>query len=177
MLDLTSLVLGSLLVVLVAFIISRFIQDRMKVIVITFVFIVGLFMLANILAYTSFTKYASKYINEETTINNVTITVYDLDDRGMRLDYTSITIEDEKVIDKLLQDFSQVKLKKDLNTTSWERRYNVMFSVTNPASDGKYVVTGSYSFNVDEKYLNDHKIINSTNHLSTIEEIIEYEDL
>lgn len=181
MLDLTSLVLGSLLAVLVAFIISRFIQDRMKVIVITFVIIVGLVIfvnvLANILSYTSFTQYVSEHINEETTINNVSITVNDIDDRGKKLDYTSITIEDREIIENLLQDFSEVKLKKDFYRSHWGEKYRVDFFVTNPASDGNYVITNSFSFSVDENYLNNLKIMNSTNHLNTIEEIVRDEDL
>ncbi|MCT8137823.1 hypothetical protein H1D32_08675 [Anaerobacillus sp. CMMVII] len=141
-----------------------------------FVFLI-IFLVVNHLQFTTFEKFAAKKINEETDIKEVTITIRDTSgDFPERK--ASVTLKDEETIYQILSDFEAMKLKRLVigeRRTSFQE-FEISFLTTN-LMDLNYYLTDSFTLYVDDEYLNNYRILGETNHLRTIEELIENEEI
>ncbi|RXJ04401.1 hypothetical protein DS745_03175 [Anaerobacillus alkaliphilus] len=173
--EIFDLVLFVILLALLTFFLSLFFKKKKTLISAVAVVVVGTILLIVASQYTTFEKLVSNYINEETEIKDVTITILDpSSDRRTRI--ASVTIKDEEIIERILDDFSGLRLKRDRDARYYGREYEIRIFATNKTKRGDYLTTSYYLF-VDEDYVNEYKIVNDVDHLKTLMELIEDEEI
>ncbi|MFE7064274.1 hypothetical protein ACFVAD_19270 [Sutcliffiella sp. NPDC057660] len=126
------------------------------------------------LKYTTFDEWNAEYFGAETTIRSISIHVNETTDEFPE-ELGRITIEDKEEIDRVLADLKGLKLKKVTDTGEPWKKYEVEFLVVN--EKGNLLETNRLSYAVDQYYINDYQIISEQNHLSTIEELVESEEM
>jgi len=88
----------------------------------------------------------------------------------------SVTIEEEEIIERILEDFSGLELKKDYDIQNIYRDYQIEIVVTNQIKE-KHFSTTIIRFDLDKNYVNDYQIVSETNHLKTIEYLVENDEI
>lgn len=126
------------------------------------------------LKYTTFEEWNAKHFGTETNIRSVSIRVNEITDR-FPVEIGQITVEDKEEIDRVIADLKGLKLKKVTDSGEPWKKYVVEFLVVN--ENGNLLETNSLSYQVDQNYINDYQIINDQNHLKTIEELVESEEM
>ncbi|MGM0834751.1 MAG: hypothetical protein ACQEV7_01260 [Bacillota bacterium] len=126
------------------------------------------------LKYNTFEEWNSEHFGEETTIRSVSIHVNETTD-GFPVELGRITVEDKDEIDRILADLIGLKLKKVTESGEPWKKYRVEFLVVN--EKGNLLETNSLSYSIDQNYINEYQIISEQNHLSTIEELVESEEM
>lgn len=126
--------------------------------------------------YTTFTDIYSDYLNAESVVREVTVSpTYLPDDRRFDPD-SEIEIEDEEMMNEIMQEFSQLELKRDREHHYIENPdYRVHITTTNEEEEG-LLRTESFYFHLDDEYLNSYKIVNDTNYLEVLDDIVECEN-
>lgn len=160
---------------LLALFLSLFFKTKSKLIAAVMVILVAVFFLVNHMQYTTFPKFVSDQLNEKSEIRDMTITIND-NSKGYREREASVTIEDEEIIEQILADFEPLKLKRDISHRSSENKFTLSFLVTNETKKHVYN-TSSLTLYIDDDYVNNYRILSATNHLKTIEALIENEDI
>ncbi|MDG5788577.1 hypothetical protein QA612_13910 [Evansella sp. AB-P1] len=114
--------------------------------------------------FTTFEEYASNGIQMD-DLHRMQIIINDVSS-----DYSEsialANIHNEEVIRQVLDDFSNVELKRDADVRYYDRKYRIQITSRN-----------YFSFYVDEDYLDHYEIINDTDHLNTIRSLIESDDV
>ncbi len=170
-----NLVLIIIFLALLTLLLSIFFKKKTTLITAVVVVVVGIISLVAASQYTSFEKLISNHINEETEIRDITITVLEpSSDRLNRI--ASTTIEDKEIFEQILDDFRDLRLRRDRTARYYGREYEIRIFATNKTKRGDYLTKSYYLF-VDEDYVNEYKIVNDTNHLKTIVDIIEDEEI
>ncbi|MFS0861908.1 hypothetical protein [Fredinandcohnia sp. 179-A 10B2 NHS] len=126
--------------------------------------------------YTTFTEYSSSLINNESEIQRITISIKDTSGDSFPVLKSKATIEDEKIMEDLLSDFSKIEMIKDRDDAGWYEKYYVDILTTIENEDG-ILRTQSFVFDLGETYLDGYKITSETDHLQTIEALVENEDI
>ncbi|RXI96192.1 hypothetical protein DS745_20840 [Anaerobacillus alkaliphilus] len=135
-----------------------------------------IFLIVNHMQYTTFERKIAKKINEATEVRELTISFNDPDKQRKG----QVTIEDEETIERILEDFKFLKLKRVVRGESSDPSSKLSVNLTFTIStwmDLNYNLTESYRFNADERFLNGYKILGRTNHFKTIKELIESEEV
>ncbi|WLR51720.1 DUF4181 domain-containing protein [Bacillus tianshenii] len=143
--------------------------------------IIGMSYINEQMAYTSFSEVVDEKLNEDTTIEWVTIHINDLSGRFPERE-AGTTIKDRETIERLIEDFSNMELKKEEQGRE-EQKYRVGIVVRNQVDEDHYS-TEMIHLLVDENKLRIPKldsgrfeIISETNHLKTIEALIESKEV
>lgn len=126
--------------------------------------------------YTNFEEYSSKLINDESEVQSITISIKDTSGDSFPELKSRATIKDEKIIEDLLSDFSKIELVKDRDNAGWYEKYYVDVLTTIEDEDG-ILRTQSFVFDLGETYLDGYKIISDTDHLQTIDALVENEEI
>ncbi|QOY34981.1 hypothetical protein AWH56_020035 [Anaerobacillus isosaccharinicus] len=167
--------LMAIFIVLLALFLSLFVKTKSKLIAAVMVVLVAVFFLVNHMQYTTFPKLVSNQLNEKSQIRDMTITIND-NSNGYRDIEASVTIEDEEIIEQILTDFESLKLKRDINHRFREHNFTLSILVTNETKKHVYN-TSSQTLYIDDDYINNYRILSATNHLKTIEALIENEEI
>ncbi|WP_102275075.1 hypothetical protein [Cytobacillus massiliigabonensis] len=164
-----NLFLMAISIVIVAMIMSLFFKTKRSVGIAVTVVVLGTILIFNQLKYTNFEKHFAKQLNEATIVPSITI--YTVDHTGNR--QAHVTIKNENFINSILEDLSDVKLKKDNNLSNTFREYHLSILTTNEKEE--ITQTESFNLDLDSEYINNFKIISDSNHLKTIELLLDSE--
>lgn len=159
-----------ILIGLVAFGVSLYIKKRLTLIIVMVVLIIGTLIFVNQLKITTFSDLYSNQLNDDTIVESISINIYDLDYMPERK--ASAKIEDEEIIEQVLVDLSGLKLKRDYNIQDYYREYEVEIIVTNQVDERSLSKT-TIRLDMNENYVNEYQVISGTNHLRTIESLVE----
>lgn len=179
LLDLTFqyfyLILFVILIVLVSFILSKFIKKRITLMIVIASLIFGSIFFVYQMKYTTLMELYSEQLNEDSVVKSVSITINEPSE-NIPERIRSVTIEKEEIIDKILEDFSGIELKKDDDIQHLHRDYQIELVVTNQIKKDHFSTT-TIHLNLDKNYVNDYRIISKSNHLITIESLVEDDEL
>ncbi|MFA1819316.1 hypothetical protein ACDX78_03755 [Virgibacillus oceani] len=146
-----------------------FFHKKLPVYAIVSILVIGSVYLIDRSYYTTFTDVYSNHLNEETVVRSITIsTTYLPDDRRFDPE-ADIEIEDEEMMNELIQEFSELELKKDRDHHYIENpEYRVRITTTHEMEEG-LLKTGSFYFELNEAHLDGYKIVNDTDHLQMLD--------
>lgn len=152
------------------------INNRFGKLALTLVLLIGGYFLFDQTRSTTFEKAVlMDSIQEDSEIKQITIQKVEsgtsLNDKII----DKIIIEDKEFILEILNVFLGMDLHKEFSKSRDNEKYRLSFLVSTRKENK--IVTDYYSFFVGEEYLNDYKIVREKNHLNTLEELLEREDL
>ncbi len=155
----------------------HFIKKRKALFIITFL-IIGTFLIFEWDKYSSFEKHVAKNLHEGTIIENMNIQIYETskEDEYFPERKAWVTIKDKQIINAVLEDFSDLKLKRDDDSRRQVREYDIKILVTNKVKPD-LLVTKSIHFEVDQDYLDNYRILGKTEHLKTIKSLEKNEEI
>ncbi|ARK32470.1 hypothetical protein [Halalkalibacter krulwichiae] len=157
----------AILLTALIFLLSRFIKNKIALLAVTLTIILGTILLINQTKYTTF----QDLVPEDSEIRSISITVNDLSgDRAEPAART--TIEDDSLIQEILEDLNQIKLKKDDDVRVQNRKYTIGITANHKIRENFSRTTTTY-LKIDDQYVGESQIISNTNHLKTIESLIE----
>ncbi len=159
------------LIGLVTIILSLFVKKSITVMILVGVLIVGTVIFIEQSKYTTLFDLYSKQLNKDTVVKSVSISVNDFSEDIPEI-LKSVTIQDDEIIHEIIEDLSSIKLKRDDNIPQLFRDYRIEFIVTNEIEE-KHFETTTIRLDLSENYVNNYKIISKTNHLRTIESLVE----
>ena len=172
-----ELYFGAIVIALLSILLYGFVKKKSTIVITMGILVAGSILLVNLLQYSSFEKYSSKYINEDTIIKNLVIFHF-YDNNGNYDSWRkSTTIEDENVIRQIVDDLSTISFKENTPRPSELTGFELVFLVSNKPKDRKVHVTESFIIEVSEDYFNRKKITKSENHLKTLESLVENENI
>ncbi|MGY0694689.1 DUF4181 domain-containing protein [Virgibacillus sp. FSP13] len=138
--------------------------------------ILAIFFINNQMKYTTFSKVVSDQLNEETTVRSITIYQNHLSGDIPERE-ASATIKDNETIDRILEDFSDMELKKVDGFREY-RKYRIRIVVTNQVAADHYS-TESLTVGFDENYLTTsegyhgvYEIVSEIDQMKTIESLV-----
>ena len=144
--------------------------------------VVGALLLWRILVFTTFEKAVADQLNEDTVIESITISLYQFPE-GYQERKAVTTIEDEELIRIILEDFSDLKLKKIERPKNINMKYSLSIITTNEVAEN-HLSTEKLYLRFDENfitisngYYQHFEIVNDTDHLKTIKSLIENEKI
>ncbi|OEH93840.1 hypothetical protein [Bacillus solimangrovi] len=155
--------------------ISTVIKNIKTLSIVMTILVIGTFIAVAQTDYTTFPKLYEERLNEGTIVKSITIEINDLSS-NMPETIASVEIEDEAIIKSILEDFSSMKLKKDRNIGGMFREYMIRILVENEVGE-KHNIISTINFDLDNNYLDIYKITSESNHLETIESLIDSEEV
>ncbi|QHS21833.1 hypothetical protein GWK91_02230 [Virgibacillus sp. MSP4-1] len=160
--------------ILLTFFLSIMIKNKKILLVVEALLIFGLIFVVYQMQFTSFKAlYSEEIFTNNTVVEEVRITEYKpAKDQGLSEIDRQMTIKDTQVIEDILNDFSQVELKKDRDSATLFKQFGVRFLTTKKVKED-YHLSDYQGFRVNKNYLGTYEIINETNHLKTILSIME----
>jgi hypothetical protein len=164
-----------ILIGLVVLILSMFFKKRITLIIVLGVLMIGTVVVINQMKYTTLFNLYSDQLNEDSDVKSVSITINDLSG-NMPKEIRRVTIKDGKMIERILADFSGIKLKKDDDVQHHVREYYIDIVVTNQIKKDHFSTT-TIRLDLDKNYVNNYKIISKKEYLKTIKSLAEYDRL
>lgn len=142
---------------------------------------IGIIVINEQMKYTTFQEVVSDQLNEETTVRSISIYVNDFSNNVLERE-AKTTINDEKIIDRILEDLSNLELKKDNDFRNYGD-YTIRFVTTNQVEEDHYS-TESWYIDLTENYAiitegspGSYEIVSETGHLKTIKSLIGSEEV
>ncbi len=160
----------AVLIVLVTLVMSIFIKRKLTLILVMTLLVLGGFITVNLLTYTTFPELYEETLTEDSVIDSIKIRVHDPSSDEL-YKHASKAIEDPDIIERLMNDFSKIELKKEDHSPQDYYQYHVEIAVTNQVGTDHYL-TKVLHVKLDEHFLDDYKIISNTNHLKTIQTLV-----
>lgn len=150
-------------------------KNKIFLFVLVLTLIIAVIIVINQTRQTTFQELFSEQLNEETTVRSISIAINEVS--GYRTETEARTnIEDESLMNDILEDLAEVELKKDEDAPLIGKKYTIGVTVNNEVGDNHSSTTTLY-IDVNNNYLNDYKITRSSNHLETIESVVEDEEV
>lgn len=172
-----NFLLIAVLIGFLTFFMSLFFKKRSTLIASVIIVIFGTLFIVDQMQYTTFQKLVSDQLNEESIVESISITINDVSESGgLPVRVARVKIEDEEIIKRILQDFSDMELKKDVDARYTGRDYSVRILTTNEVKEN-FLETSSISLDLDDYYVNEYEIVNETDHLKTIELLVESDEI
>ena len=172
-----NFLLIAVLIGFLTFFMSLFFKKRSTLIASVIIVIFGTLFIVDQMQYTTFQKLVSDQLNEESIVESISITINDVSESGgLPVRVARVKIEDEEIIKRILQDFSDMELKKDVDARYTGRDYSVRILTTNEVKEN-FLETSSISLELDDYYVNEYEIVNKTVHLKTIESLVENDEI
>ncbi|KMJ59874.1 hypothetical protein AB685_03190 [Bacillus sp. LL01] len=133
------------------------------------VILVGGYYLYNQMISTTSDAALLKEVHEDSEIRHLEIRKLEFE--GSTYSFKKrILIEEEKTIREILQDLSDLKLKRELNMEPGGAEYVLNLLVSQPKDN--MIETGNIQITVGKEYIDDYyKIVSDKNHLKTIKEL------
>jgi hypothetical protein len=170
-----DLFLIGILIVLVTLFISVFIKNRITLVIVMAILIIGILIFLNQTKYTTLLELYSDQLNEDSVVKSISISINE-QSGNMSDKIRSVTIEDEEIIERILEDFSNIELKKEDDIQHLYREYHIVIIVTNKIEED-HLKTTTIGMDLDKNYLDNYRIISETNHLKTIESLAGDKDM
>ncbi|OEH93837.1 hypothetical protein [Bacillus solimangrovi] len=123
--------------------------------------------------YTSFSKLYDDQLNEDAVIERVKITINDL--VGDKREVAHLQVKDNEIIAAILNDLSSLKLENERESRG-KREYEIKLIVANEVGE-KQTSVSTIHFDLDANYFENHQIISESNHLKTIESLVNSEEV
>lgn len=161
---------------LLVFLFSLFIKNKKVLQLIAICLVLASFFIGYQIQYTTFEDLYSDLLNNDSEIERIRLTVYNPSDSLISDRIKDVTIRDEKIINRILDDFKSMELKKEEDPPTGTRKYDVRFVVTKEVETNLYR-TEYISFNLNEDFLSNYEIISDTNHLETIKSLEENDEV
>lgn len=172
-----NFLLIAVLIGFLTFFMSLFFKKRSTLIASVIIVIFGTLFIVDQMQYTTFQKLVSDQLNEESIVESISITINDVSESGgLPVRVARVKIEDEEIIKRILQDFSDMELKRDVDARYTGRDYSVRILTTNEVKEN-FLETSSISLDLDDYYVNEYEIVNETDHLKTIELLVESDEI
>ena len=162
---------GAILAVSIKFLLSK---SRFGPISFALVLLVGGYFLYDQMIYTTSDATVIKEFHEDSEIRNLQIRKVEFE-IGTYSFKERMLIEDEETIRKILQDLSDIELKREINKEPGGADYVLDLLISNLKND--MVETGTIQIIVGKEYINDYKIVSDKDHLKTLKELDERNDL
>ncbi|MCL7749592.1 hypothetical protein [Halalkalibacter alkaliphilus] len=160
-----------ILIIGVTVMLRYFIKNKFVLLGVMVTLILGTIFVIDQTKYTTFKELFSEHLNEENEVRSISIAVNDLSgDRPETVART--TIDDDSLINDILKDFEEIKLKKDEDVRFLSRRYTIGITANKEIRENFSKTTTKY-IEIDDKYLDEYRIITNANHLKTIESLVE----
>jgi hypothetical protein len=159
-----------ILIGLVTLILSIFLKKKITLLIVMGVLIIGTLVVINQLKYTTLFDLYSDQLNEDSDVKSVSITINDLSG-NMPKQVRRVTIEDKKMIEQVIEDFSAIKLKKDDDNQHRVRDFHIDIVVTNQIKED-HSSTTTVRLDLDKNYVNNYKIVSKKGHLKTIKSLL-----
>ncbi|MGD7023195.1 hypothetical protein ACQCVK_11415 [Rossellomorea vietnamensis] len=169
-----DLFLIAVLIAIVTLVMSKFIKRKRMLFMVMAVLVIGVSFAVQQLKYTTFPELYDKTLKEDSVIEEITIRVYDPSNDSLETSASKV-IEEQDTIERLMNDFSKIELKKEDGMASEFYQYHVDIIVKNQAGPDRYL-TKVINIKLDQDYLNDYKVISGTNHLKTLQSLFSGED-
>ncbi|WP_078379975.1 hypothetical protein [Sutcliffiella halmapala] len=153
-------------------------KKRILVSIVIIVVAIGAVYVYDRAKYITFPELVETQLNSESTVRDITITINDndLSGDGLPVRKAHVTIEDEEIIKRILDDFSDLELKKNVNAQGTFKEYQLRLLIINPSKENGLVTDSLYLY-VDEHYVNDFAIVGETDHLKTIKYLVESDEV
>lgn len=113
-------------------------------------------------------------VREDSVIRHLKIRKVELE-RGTYTFKESILIEEEETIREILKDLSGLDLKREYDKDPGGADYVLDLLISNPKDN--LMETGTIQITVGKDYINDYKIVTEKDHLKTLKELEDREDL
>ncbi|WP_175990560.1 hypothetical protein [Bacillus sp. Marseille-Q1617] len=162
------------LIMLVTLVMSKFFKRKRTLVMGMTLFVLGAFIIVHQSTYTTFPDLYDKTLKEDSVIDAIKIRVYDPSNEVLETN-ESKTIEEQDTIERLMDDFSKIELKKAEGMPRDLYKYHVEIIVTNQVGEDRYL-TKVIHVRLDQKSLDDYKIISDTNHLKTVQTLVGSKD-
>ncbi|WP_417899870.1 hypothetical protein ABN702_06195 [Bacillus haimaensis] len=139
----------------------------------------GVGYIQNEMKYTDFHEMTSGTIKDDSEIRSITIKVKDIEGDSEK-DYWKtigqLTIEDEELVDRLLNDLKGLELKEtNYSTFELNSKYIVEILVVNEKDN--LLVTDKLMYSIDKTHFSGYEIVSDKDHLKTIEELVESDSM
>jgi len=173
-------VVGGLGIGLLALFLSMYIQSKKIIISILTSIVIAAILIVLVDAYQekypSFSELSSLQFNEDTEFEVANLSVYELSEGEMPDREAMLKIKDKAIIDRILNDFENMELKKDEDAERHFRKYHLTITVTIKVKEAHYT-SETFTYDFDQNYFFNYEILNGTNHIQTIKSLKENEDL
>ncbi len=173
-------VVGGLGIGLLALFLSMYIQNKKIIIsILTGIVLTAiLFVLFDTYkeTYPSFSEISSLQFNKDTEFEVANLSVYELSEGEPPDRKAMLKIKNKAIIDRILNDFKNMELKKDEHAERHFRKYHLTITVTKKVKEEHYT-SDTFTYDFDEDYLFNYEILNEPNHIQTINSLRENEDL
>jgi len=136
------------------------------------IIVFGVFITTDLLKYTTFQQLNPEISKEDSEIHSITIYINDLSE-SLSYREARLIIEDPETIEKISNDLAAIRLK-DTNSFH-DLKYSIDISYSYQIEENM-ISRQSFLFHIDEQYLFRHEIVNDTNHLETIETLVDSDD-
>lgn len=165
-------VIGIFAIILISFILHLYIRKRKIVLLVMGILIIATYFIIGQMQYTTFQEVYSDQLNEDTIIEGIYFTVREDESDTNKRRMARITLKNEEEIEKVLNDLSHIKLKKEFDTTpQFDTKYLITIIVTNKVREG-VSQTEYISLKLGSDFLNHYLIVSESNHLKTLENLV-----
>ncbi len=162
-------------VITVTAILRLFFKKKITAFAIAAFLVIGTAYIIDRSHYTTFIDLYSDHLNKDSVIRSITVSTAYLPDERRFDPEEDIEIEEEKIMNEIIQAFSELELKKDRDHHYIENPdYRVRITTTNEEEEG-LLRTESFYFNLNDKYLNNYKVVNDSNHIEMLAALVENE--
>lgn len=140
---------------------------------------IGVGYIQHEMKYTNFHEMTERTIKEDSEIRSITIKVKDIEG-GSEQEYWKtigqLTIEDDALVDKLLNDLKRMELK-ETNYSAYESNSKYMIEILVVNERDNLLVTDKLRYSIDKTHFSGYEIVSENDHLKTIEELVESESM
>ncbi|GAE25386.1 hypothetical protein JCM9140_1377 [Halalkalibacter wakoensis JCM 9140] len=157
----------------VAVLLSFFMKNKILIFVTLLILVTATIFAIDQTRYSTFEELFEDQLHDDSTVKAMSIAINDISGQIPNTEVRA-TIEDESIIHAILEDFSELELKKDEDALYSDNRYTIAITINNEVREGVSRISDLY-IDVDYHSLNGYEIISNTNHLQTIESLIEHE--
>jgi len=137
-----------------------------------FIVVFGVMITTDLLKYTTFQQINPEISKEDSEIHSMTIYINDLSESLSHRE-ARLIIEDPETIEKISNDLAAIRLKETNSFHNLKYSIDISYSHQN---EENFISRQSFLFHLDEQYLFRHEIVNDTNHLETIEALVDSDE-
>lgn len=139
------------------------------------VLVIGTTFALDQIRYTTFQEVYSKQLNNDTDVREITISIYG-SSNGYPEREKSARIKDEKMLEAIINDLNDLELRKDTGSSRLDWDYTLVVTTNNQIGE-KHSVTNRLYLNVNNNYINAYKVVDDTNHLKTVNALVESDEI
>lgn len=125
-----DLFLIGIAIILLTFFLSLWFKKRSTLFIAVAIVVAGVIFIVVQTKYTTFQDLVSDQFNEESTVQDISITVNDPSGRIPERK-AGVTLEDEEIMERILEDFADIELREGKDARPFDRKYRISIRTTN----------------------------------------------